>query len=408
MKKRIIIFILIFLLVCPFNVVLADSSDGVNVKSNFLTQTIVDLNLVLGDFFINLVNNIVGEEITIQSLIFNEVEAVDANFFSARITENSMHKVVKDAVNRWYSFFMTLAITIYVGCFLLVGIKSMISESVFSKAKMKDLVMKWLTGITILFVFPYVMKYAFKVNDAIIGMIDQGFTIGKGVSGTYIGGVDEFTVEEVEFRSPQYVSKYTGILTYGGELLNKAYLRRVNDFTNNLDMMRIMRAYAGITGRIIFVIIWFVLLFQLITLLVKYYKRYFIIAVLITIFPLVMIYYLLGLLKGKNSPAFSAWCKEFFVNVFLQAMHAIIYAIIAAVCLDRVKEELATGKGTTLNWLIIVVAINFLFQGEKIVRKILGGEASTAAAIGDSAKRGRAGMKSGMGQAKRVGGLFKK
>ena len=86
--------------------------------------------------------------------------------------------------------------------------------------------------------------------------------------------------------------------------------------------------------------------------------------------------------------------KEFFVNVFTQTIHAIIYAIIAAVCIDRVKEELQTGKGESMNWLIVIIAINFIFQGEKIVRKVLGVDgAQSATGISDTAKRGRKGRK---------------
>lgn len=362
--------------------------------------------LAIGDFFDHLITDLVGQNyLTIQDFIFGHVEDVDANFF----TDNGSTKgVLKGQINDWFIVFRRLAISFYAAGLLVVGIRCLLEDTPISRAKAKDVASKWLTGLAILFLFPYVMKYTFLLNADIVARIEDGFTTGHQ-TGTYIGSEDEFSLEDLEFRSPEYRSKYTGILTYGGDELNKAYLRRLNDFTNTADMMRVMRAYAGVTKRVIFCIIWYILLFQLVIILVKYYKRYFVIALLIAIFPGVTIFYLLDSLKGKTCAAFSAWCREFFVNVFTQTVHAIIYAIIAGVCIDRVRTELTTSNTSTMNWLIIIVSINFLFQGEKIVRKIMGvNGSSTATALGDSTKRGREGVRKARGFRKEVMGMFRR
>ena len=394
MKKKIIIFtILIFLLVSPFNVSAA-ADDELNVEENIWQATVAELNLAIGDFIENLITKVVGQKITIQNLIFNEVDAVNANFFDPTVKGTSVHKTIRKAVNTWYDVFLTLAVTFYAIALLAVGIKILLSDSVVSRANWKDVSIKWLSGLILLFTFNQVMKYAFEVNEIFLKTIRNSFTSKGHATGTNIGDKDEFNDVLYEFRSPEYRSKYSGILSYGGAELNQAYVKRLTDYSNTADMMRIMRAYAGVTKRIIFVIIWFILLFQLILLLVKYYKRYFVLALLITMFPLVMIQYLFDLIKGQNCSGLTAWMKEFFVNVFTQTIHAIIYAIIAAVCIDRVKEELQTGKGESMNWLIVIIAINFIFQGEKIVRKVLGVDgAQSATGISDTAKRGRKGRK---------------
>ena len=409
MKKKIIIFtMLIFLLVSPFNVSAA-ADDELNVGENIWQATVAELNLAIGDFIENLITKVVGQKITMQNLIFNEVDAVNANFFDSTVNGTSVHKTIRDAVNNWYGVFQTLAVTFYTATVLVVGIKILLSDSVLSSANWKDVSIKWVTGLVLLFTFKYIMRYSFDINEMFIKMIRDNFTSKGYATGTNVGDKGEFDDVVYEFRSPEYRSKYSGVLSYGGEELNQAYVKKLTDYGNTADMMRIMRAYAGVTKRIIFVIIWFILLFQLILLLVKYYKRYFVLALLITMFPLVMIQYLIDLIKGQNSRGFSAWMREFFVNVFTQTIHAIIYAIIAAVCIDRVKEELQTGRGESMNWLIVIIAINFIFQGEKIVRKVLGVDgAQSATGISETAKRGRQGRKSTTSAGKQLYGAFKK
>ena len=129
------------------------------------------------------------------------------------------------------------------------------------------------------------------------------------------------------------------------------------------------------------------------------------IALLVIIFPFTTIWYLIDKIKGRSPEAFRVWCVEFFVNVFTQSIHAIIYSIIASVCINQVAKELSSD---TMNWIIIIVAINFLFQGEKIVRKLMGADgAKSAAAIGESAGAGKAGFGRARANFKKFFGMFK-
>lgn len=384
-----------------------NSSAGGTAEDNptdVFQETIAELNLAVGDFFNKLIGEVVGQKITIQSLVFNDVKSLDANFFSSSQGGSIVHKTVKKQINTWYPVFQEIAAAFYLTGLLVVGLKILLSESSLSRASMKEVATHWITGLAILFFFNVIMKYAFDINEAFVKALKEEFAINGKYTGTYIADPDEYNREAFEFRSPEYRSKYTGILAFGGEELNDAYVKRLGEYRSTGDMMRIMRAYAGATKRLIFVIIWFVLLFQLIILLFKYYKRYFTIAFLIIVFPFTTISYLLDSLKGRRPEAFRMWCVEYFVNVFTQAIHAIIYSIISSVCIKQVVEEL---NGGTLNWIIIIVAINFLFQGEKIIRKIMGVDgAKSAKPIEDSARAGRAGMGKARQNMGRALGIF--
>ena len=103
------------------------------------------------------------------------------------------------------------------------------------------------------------------------------------------------------------------------------------------------------------------------------------IAFLIMIFPITLVEYILGtIVSGKHS-ALSSWCKEFFMNVFLQTIHAIIYAVVAGVVINQIRSALNGSNMTKINWLVFIVATNFVFTGEKIIRDIInaGGTEST-------------------------------
>ena len=92
----------------------------------------------------------------------------------------------------------------------------------------------------------------------------------------------------------------------------------------------------------------------------------------------------------------------FFVNVFIQVIHAIIYSLIISVLLEQFTASAQVGQ--TLNWIFMIVAITFLFTGESILKKILGvGGASTMPDSADTAKTGRSKFKSARGNFDKIG-----
>lgn len=141
------------------------------------------------------------------------------------------------------------------------------------------------------------------------------------------------------------------------------------------DLMGMMRAYAGKYRRIIFAIIWYVLFFQLISLVFIYFKRIFIIAILIAIFPLIMMSYALDKMSDGKSQTFSLWFKELLANVFLQSVHAIIYVTLIDVGLEIYKQD-------NENWIFLLASILMLLPAEALLKEIFGLEGSTIGRLG--------------------------
>lgn len=137
-----------------------------------------------------------------------------------------------------------------------------------------------------------------------------------------------------------------------------------------LDIMSKMRTEAGNTGKFIYVAIWLVLVAQVIILLILYYKRLFMLMVLLAIFPLITVAYAYEKAKGGNSNIFKNWIQEYVVNVFIQTIHAILYVTL-------VETGYAVYIADDQAWLIYILAIVALITTEPVFKNILGLKAST-------------------------------
>ncbi len=136
------------------------------------------------------------------------------------------------------------------------------------------------------------------------------------------------------------------------------------------DLMGMMRAYAGKYGRIVFVFLWYVLFFQLISLVIIYFKRLFMVAILIAIFPLIMMSYAIDKMGDGKSQTLSLWLKELLANVFLQSIHAVIYVVLIEMALEIYAAD-------NNNWMLLMASVFMLIPAEALMKDIFGLNGST-------------------------------
>lgn len=234
------------------------------------------------------------------------------------------------------------------------------------------------------------MKYSFKLNEGIIKGIQETFSNNNpysDIASNYIGGISDIQFDQVfEERSPEYITKSDYVYSIGSPEATLKYFEQLENYQKRGDVMRIMRAIAGITAKLIYVVLWFYMIWQMIVLLFLYTKRYLMIAFLIMIFPITLIEYIVGATITGKSRGFSAWCMEFFLNVFIQTVHAVVYGIIGGVITANVQNGLMNGKIANMNWIILIIAINFIFEGESILKKIIKANAESLKNSGDTAQ----------------------
>lgn len=352
---------------------------------NPFEETICELLLAMGDFSVKVLNDIMGQEVTVAALVYNQVDAVNANFFeNSGGSSSPLTGKVKSVVSQWYSIFHTMAIAVYLAAFLAIGLRILLGSTNNGMGKAREMLFQWGKGVVYLFFMPFLIRYAFMINDSFVSMLCEEAGLSQLSSGTTFGGSDELTADGLEFRSPEYVTNDSGKIEYGSDELTEIYMDKVAIYEGNLDLMRVMRAYAGATKRFVYVLIWWILLIQVVVFIVQYYKRFFIIAFLIAMFPLICVFSGISVARGHGITEISSWMRELFTNIFMQAIQAIIYTIITGVCVSVVSADIQSSG--TLNWLIIIMAINFVSEGEKILRKILGALGNTAPGVGETGR----------------------
>ena len=151
------------------------------------------------------------------------------------------------------------------------------------------------------------------------------------------------------------------------------------------DVLGLMRTYAGKYNRLVFGVLFLMLLFQLIGLLVLYIKRMLMIAILIAIFPLIMLFYCIDKMADNTAQTLSLWFKEFLANIFIQSIHAVIYRVLVEMGLEVFQRD----NG---NWLLLVTAMMLILPAESIMKSVFGLNGMSLGQIGGMLEKATIGL----------------
>lgn len=399
---RIISFALCFFMFFSFTTsvhagLIDDIKNGIkNAFLELFDKVLAEISKIIvsfGDGIVHIMARATGEVVTIDKLVFNKVDKVSIdywNYTNSNATEIStpIKNYMAIPVQKWYKVFNRIAIMVYMIVLVYIGIAVMLSSTGEKRARYKELTMTWVIGIVILFMFPYVMKYIIKLNDALTNMIANvstsfGFTQQEGTGGDL--GQLGFLDVAFEYGKPEF-SKHLGnskdIITF----TRNVAIGVKDDGSGNKKT----------NANIALALVYDVLIGQTLVILIMYYKRAFMMAFLIVIFPLVAMSYVIDKIGDGKSQSFGLWFKEFLVNVVVQTFHAIVYVLITG---GGIKSYIDSSGG---NFIFMFLCVLFLFEGEKILRGIFGIQ-SQANTIGDLAATGAMIMAMG-GKAKGVFG----
>ena len=260
-------------------------------------QQITQLFVSIGDAAMHLIASAVGETVTIDKLLYNDVERVSIDYWNDT-TDTSKEDVavpikgfMQPTVEKWYAVFFKIATIVYMIVLVYIGIAILLSSTAEKKAGYKQLLTNWFMGIVILFMFPFVMKYIIIINDAFIQTIKTKAIPEGENEATYTDLLSKKTF--IELMLVYGEKEFTNILV-GIEDLE--YEVQLNDIPDVMTLVRYM-AHKNIQedtgavedakkiGNIVVAIVYLILIGQTIAVLVMYYKRAFMIAFLITIFP---------------------------------------------------------------------------------------------------------------------------
>lgn len=316
-----------------------------NMVSNFVYHIANGLHTLVG--------KALGESVTIDDLVFNKYSETNITFFKdkSEVGENASTLIygydniagLNSVINSWYSIFTKIAIMGYMVILVYMGIRIMFASTAEKKANYKKLFIDWIVGISILLLFPYAMKYIINLNEICVETIEAN------------KGYDD------------KVSSPLKDVDYDKSLLDISIDEEI-DWTMGTDYMSLIANAAWQTERIALSLAFLIMTWQLIALIFHYYKRLFMIAFLIIIFPLVALSYAIDKIADGKSQAFDTWLKEFILNVFVQTFHAIVYVFVCTTVYSASGVHSSTGY----DFILIIVGVTFLFKGEEIIRQIFG------------------------------------
>lgn len=288
-----------------------------------------------------------NKTLTIDDIVFNNYDEIRLDYFNFglkgnTVTSNSkLINSLKTPINKCYNVFTQIAIIGYMIVLVYIGIQLLLnSTSADKKASAKNALVYWVTGIVILFFYPYAMKYIILAEDAFVRDIGRE-SHSPASKQLFQDGANYEMIADMDTA-----------ITYDES--DKDYMSRIGYEAQKTPLsLTLSLAYLILT-------------WQLIMLVVYYYKRAFTVAFLIMVFPLVALTYIFDKLNDGKSQALSAWTREFVIDVVIQIFHAVVYVFVT----NTIYATIDSGHMDTI---LIMIAATFMFEGENIMKQIFGG-----------------------------------
>ena len=262
--------------------------------------------------------------------------------------------ILKEAIATWYYIIRVISIVIMLLVLIFIGIKMAITSVASDRAFYKRMLMDWVAGMVLVFGIHYIMLFIINMNELLVEMVQDTAEAVYEASPDQYGSLEtkdnkdntKKTDEDIE------VSIYDTIRT-------RAYDPKLVNGMSGLVMYAYLVYYSY---KFVFI----------------YFKRYLTVAVLTLMSPAVAVSYALNKVLSGKTKIFSTWLKEYFLNVILQSVHAIIYVTF-------VMNALQLSLNSISGMLLAFMLLSFMSNADKIFRKIFafGGNGSLVDDIAD-------------------------
>ena len=242
-------------------------------------------------------------------------------------TYESTASKLHSTVATWYNALRRIALVGLLSVLVYVGIQIILSTaSGKENSKYKNMLIDWLIAICLLFTLHYIMNATLVVTQKISSLFNNGET--DKLLNTLRNKID------------------TG--------------KSWEEVTTTVIMYLIMTIYTVIFS-------------------FKYLKRVLYMGFFTIIAPLVTLTYPLDKIKDGQAQAFTMWIREYVFNALIQVVHLVVYYTLVGSALSLVETYP----------IYAIIAIGFMTQGEKIIRKMFGFDnATTVGAVGAAATGG--------------------
>lgn len=307
-------------------------------EPNFFEKVFAFFVRLIGEIINKLIGLLAGEPLSVDKLVFDDYSRAQLTFFEndLRFYSNGYNPLIKDSIkplNRVFSLFRNIALVAYMAILVYLGIRVLLFSTGDRQAKYKQVLVDWVKGIAIIFLFPYVIRYAINLNHALVSYLQTS-------SESFLASENVATIP-----------------VQGGTIADSNNNTEISSEKSGYMYEMYQQAKEGWLAP---AICWFIMLIQIVQFLIVYYKRLITVMFLIAIFPLVSISYALDKIADGKSQAFNNWCKEFFLQVFIQSFHAINYVLVMSIIYNLQPE----------NWLLKIIGITYVSKGADVIKNM--------------------------------------
>ena len=236
-------------------------------------------------------------------------------------------------VATWYSIIRFLAMAAMLVILIAIGIKMAISTIASDKAVYKRMLVDWVVGVIILFMIHYFMIFCIHMNGVIIKVIEDSAQSINEVQMKQLFDDGDGKIANTELEVKVYEEVRTR--AYDARLIN------------------------GMLGMVMYMtLVFFAFKYTII-----YLKRYLTILVLTLMGPAVGVAYALQKALSGRSSALSTWMKEYIMNVIIQIVHALLYAVF-------ISQAMLLSLQSVAGILFAIVLMNYVSKADELFKKI--------------------------------------
>lgn len=271
------------------------------------------------------------KSISLEKIVYNKVPILDANIFNGNtaggktVDSGSLTMVIRNVVSGLYVGIRQLAMIAMLLILIYLGIKLVTSSIGEQKAEYRKKLTSWGIAFLIVFGMHYFLIGVMKINEIAVGLLSN---IGSN------------------FASKATDGQYTDLAL------------AMRDLTYNSAIIQSFLA----------AVMYLILVYYLIKFIVIYFKRLFVVAILIILGPILAIKNAVDRVRFNKSTSMATWAKEYVFSVGTQTIHAIIFTIFMSITYTMI---LKTDEAKIALCIFATLFFRFMTTAEKMLRKMM-------------------------------------
>lgn len=246
---------------------------------------------------------------------------------------------LKKLIAVWYYIIRLLAVAAMCVVLIFIGIKMAISTVASDKAVYKRMLVDWAAGLILIFTMHYFMYFGIYITDTLVNTVRESANQINKVSMMQLADTSKNNGNsEVE------VSNQDLEIDVYEEIRTRAYDTKLT---------------IGLMGMLMYI----TLVFMAFKYTLIYIKRFLTLAVLTLMAPGLGVAYAMQKVMSGKSSSLKSWLSEYLLNLLIQVVHALMYAIFISAALKYSLENIS-------GVLIALILMNFSLKGEAMFRRI--------------------------------------